>query len=215
MTYDVLGTGSTGNAVIINDNIMIDCGLPYKSIRSNVRKLKIVLATHAHSDHIKKATVKKLAKDRPSLRFACCDWLVQVLVDCGVNKSRIDVLEIGQLYSYGTFEVSPVKLYHNVPNCGYRIFIGDEKLFYATDTGTLEGIEAKDYDLYMVECNYEDEEIQERIQTKQDAGEYAYEYDVIGNHLSKKQCDEFIINNIGSKGKYVYLHQHINKDDKP
>ena len=40
----------------------------------------------------------------------------------------------------------PIKLYHDVPNCGYRIFINDKKIIYMTDTKTLEGITAKNYD---------------------------------------------------------------------
>jgi Cft2 family RNA processing exonuclease len=211
MNYNVIKTGSQGNAVIINDIILIDCGVPFKALKDVYRGLKIVLATHFHGDHFNKATIKKLAFERPTLRFGCCEWLVNDLVSCGVEKKNIDVLEIGKKHDYRLFKLIPIKLYHNVPNCGYKIYFGDEKLLYATDTNTLEGIEAKGYDLYMIEANYTDEEMAERIKAKEEKGEYPYEYEVMKNHLSKAKCDEFILNN-NIDGEYVYLHQHIEKE---
>lgn len=213
MTYNIISTGSRGNAVVINDIILIDCGVPYKTVSEAVGNLRIVLLTHRHSDHFKKNTVKRLASERPSLRFACCEWMKDMLIDAGVSLQNTDVLEIGKKYDYGVFAISPVKLYHNVPNCGYRIYINGEKLFYATDTNTLEGITAKGYDMYMIECNYEDEEIQKRIEEKKANGQYAYEIEVIHNHLSKAKCDDFIVNNSSEKSRFVYLHQHEGRDN--
>ena len=179
MTYNIIKTGSKGNAVVINDMILIDCGVPFKALSAVYKGLRLVLLTHSHVDHFKTATIKKLALERPTLRFACCDWLVNDLLSCGVDKKNIDVLGIGIIHNYKLFKVIPVKLYHNVPNCGYKIHFEGEKLFYATDTGSLEGIEAKSYDLYMVEANYTDEEIAERIKSKEENGEYIYEYEVM------------------------------------
>lgn len=208
MTYNIIKTGSQGNAVVINDIILIDCGVSFKSLSDVFRDLRIVLLTHIHSDHFNKQTIKKLAFERSTLRFACCSWLVNDLIDCGVEKKNIDVLEIGTIHNYKLFKVVPIKLYHNVPNCGFRIFIGDKKMLYATDTGSLEGISAPGYDLYMLEANYTNDELSERIKAKKENGEYLYEYEVINNHLSKEKCDDFIYKNI-TNGKYVYLHQHI------
>ena len=81
-------------------------------------------------------------------------------------------------------------------------------MIYATDTNNLNGITAKNYDLYMIEANYIDSEIQERIQEKKEAGEYIYEYQALRNHLSKAKADDFIYKNIGENGVYVYLHEH-------
>ncbi|MBR6523481.1 MAG: MBL fold metallo-hydrolase [Clostridia bacterium] len=208
MRYDIISTGSKGNAVVINDIILIDCGVSFKALKDVYKNLKIVLLTHEHSDHINKTTIKRLASERPTIRFACGKWLINKLISCGVDKSRVDIVEPGKKYNYGAFAVSPVKLYHDVPNCGYRIYMNEKKLFYATDTNTLEGIVAKDYDLYMVEANYVDEEIKERIRQKEEKGEYVYEYGAMHAHLSKQKCDDFICENIGTKGRFIYLHGH-------
>lgn len=214
MTYNIIKTGSQGNAVVINDIILIDCGVSFKALSAVYKDLKLVLLSHSHTDHFKKSTIKKLAFERSMLRFACCSWLVDDLIECGVEKKNIDVLEIGKKHDYKLFKVIPVKLYHNVPNCGYKIHFGNKKMIYATDTNTLDGISAKGYDLYMIEANYTDEEMAERIKLKEEKGEYPYEYEVMQNHLSKAKCDNFIYKNIAD-GEYVYLHQHVEKGEIP
>ncbi len=206
--YTVIGTGSTGNAVLLNNRILVDCGVPYRDIAPHTRQIQLVLLTHCHGDHFNPATVRRLAAERPSLRFAGGAWLLQEMVDAGISKRNIDVLECGKMYNYGIASIIPVRLNHNVPNCGYKIHFAGGKAFYATDTNDLNGIFAKDYDLYLVEANYEYEEIRRRIKQKETDGEFAYEKNVLHNHLSKEKCDAWIYANAGCTSEYVYLHQH-------
>lgn len=208
MNYQIINSGSDGNATVLNRNILIDCGLPLSKIIDYISDVKIVLLTHIHKDHFNKATIRNLAKSKPRLRFACCSHLVLDLVNCGVDKKNIDVLKIGKIYNYGAFKVSPIKAYHDVPNVGYRIYIQDKKVLYITDTKTLEGISAKDYDLYFIEADYDDEEIEERINTKKLNGEFVYEYRVKQTHLSRKQCLDFFFENGKSDSIIEFMHQH-------
>ncbi len=211
--YKIISTGSAGNAVVIENVILIDCGVSFKAIKDVYRGIKLVLLTHIHSDHFNKTTIRRLAQERPTLRFACCDYLVRDVVDCGVNKSNIDVLRCDYTYNYGLCEIIPISLVHNVPNCGYKLFFKNgNKMIYATDTNNLNGIEAKNFDLYMIEANFEDAEIEERIRAKKEAGEFAYEEAVLRNHLSKAKCDDFIYKNIGANGVYVYMHSHRERE---
>lgn len=212
MNYKIISTGSQGNAVVLNDFILIDCGVSFKALEAVYRRIKIVLLTHEHIDHINKATVKRLAKERPTLRFGCCEWLVPILLECEIPKQNIDVYEIGKIYDYKAFKVSPIKLYHNVANCGYRLFFGEKKVLYATDTAHLNGITARGYDLYMIEANYTEEDLEERIIAKTAAGQYCYELNVANRHLSREQACEFLSKNKGKHSKYVFLHQHQEKD---
>lgn len=212
MNYKIISSCSTGNAVIIKDIILIDCGVTYKKLKDDYKKIKLVLLTHIHSDHFKRETIKKLAQERPTLRFACCEWLLEPLLECGVNRKNIDVLEIGTKYDYKLFKVIPIKLYHDVPQCGYRILFDNYKIIYATDTRTLEGITAKNYDLYLIEGNYEDKEIEERIRKKQEIQQYCYEYRARNTHLSKGQASDFLLNNMGDKSEYVFMHEHIERE---
>lgn len=209
MNYNIIATGSDGNATIIDDKILIDCGVSYKKVAPFVKKLQLVLLTHKHNDHINKATISRLASERPKLRFGCCEWLVQELLDCGVSKKRIDVYKIGNTYDYSIFKVVPIKLYHDVPQCGYRLFIGDYKCIYCTDTRTLEGIKAENYDYYFIEANYENEqELHERAYN-----DY-YEKRVKSTHLSKEQATEWLLENMGANSVYEFMHGHKERLEK-
>ncbi len=203
MKFNILNSGSDGNGVIIEDIILIDCGISFKKLEDYYKKLRIVLLTHKHSDHFNKATIKKLAYERPTLRFACCEWLVDELVKCGVEKKKIDVLKIGKNYNYKTFIVEPIKLYHDVPQCGYKLKIGANKLIYATDTNKIDHIKAKNYNYYFIEGNYENEE-----ELHNRATDEYYEKRVKETHLSKVQATEWLMKNMGENSKYVFMHEH-------
>ena len=87
----------------------------------------------------------------------------------------------------------------------------NKKILYATDTRTLEGIIAKNYDLYLIEGNYDEGEIQEIIKIKQQKGMYAYEFRAKDTHLSKQQATNFLLENMGDNSEYVFMHQHIER----
>lgn len=208
MTCNVIATGSKGNAVQLGGCLLLDCGVPFKALYGCYRELKLILLTHLHSDHFNRATIKRLASERPLLRFGCCEWLVGALVALGVGRSRIDVYEIGKWYEYGGIKVSPVELFHDVPNCGYRLEVDGEKALYATDTCSMCSVDAVGYDLYMIEANHTEAEIQERIERKLQAGEFVYEYRAASGHLSKEKADAFLAENAKEQSVVLYLHQH-------
>lgn len=212
--FEIISTGSQGNAVVINKIILVDCGVNFKALEPYYRALKLVLLTHIHSDHFNKTAIKLLARERPTLRFACGKWLVNDVIACGVAKANIDVLDYGVMYNYGVCNVIPVPLVHDVPNCGWKIHFPIGKVIYATDTNNLNGITARNYDLYLIEANYIDEEIQEKIREKEANGEFVYEHRVLRTHLSKAKCDNFIYSNIGPSGRYVYMHCHRGDEER-
>ena len=200
----VISSGSDGNAVIYNNAIMVDCGVSLKALSEVKRSLKIVLLTHKHGDHLKLRTLQRLQAERPTLRVACGDFLLEEL-PCIKN---IDVLQVGKIYDYGAFKVSPVKLYHDVPNFGWRIFLPNgQKIFHATDTVHLEGISAKGYDLYAIEHNYCEEYIQEAIEEARANGEYTHAYGNINTHLSIQQARAFIEANRKKSSEVLELHK--------
>ncbi|WP_304508949.1 MBL fold metallo-hydrolase [Anaerotignum sp.] len=210
MIYNIISTGSKGNATVIDKVILIDCGVPFKALLQYYRDIQLVLLTHIHGDHFNKATIRKLAFERPTLRFGCCEWLVTDLLKCGVKKEQIDVYAPGYCFIYPKFTIMPERLLHNVSNCGYHVWIANNALFYATDTNSLNGIEAPNYDLYMIEANYSEPEILERIKEKESQGIHCYEYDVLKNHLSLEKCNDWLYRNLGDKSEYIYMHQHEN-----
>lgn len=226
MTYDILATGSSGNAVVINGEILIDCGVPMKKLRESgyIKSLKLVLLTHAHGDHFNPATVRALHQERPALRWGCCEWMVPYLVEAGVDKQLIDVArftepgQTSQALIYNNLAiVSPKPLVHDVSNCGWLIGIGGEWLFYATDTATLDHIKIPNCNYYLIEANHTKAEIEARIADKLARGEFAYEVRAARNHLSQEQALEWLSRNISpeqwDRTKIVFLHQHKEKEE--
>lgn len=220
MTCNVIATGSQGNAVVLDSTILLDCGVPFRALEEVFQKLSLVVLTHIHGDHFNPETIKRLAFLRPALRFLCPPWLHQPLRSLGIGERVIDAASTAYLLSYGhlggtchniQFEMQPIP--HDVPNCAWHIFADRggqrEAAFYATDCGSLDGVEAKSYDLYLIEANYGEEEIRERMARKLAAGGYAYESRCMESHLSREQAEAWLAANAKEGwSKVLFLHQH-------
>lgn len=201
--YKILSTGSKGNAVIYFGSIMVDCGIPYSLVRPYLKDVQIILLTHEHGDHFNFGTIKKISFESPSIRFGCGSFLAGKLQ--GIKN--VDTYEAGKLYDYGSFKLSPIVLYHDVKNFGYRIFKDKKKIIHATDTEHLKGVSAKNYDLYALECNYDEERVFEIIREKEMKGEYPHQKGAINSHLSLQQAQSFVLNNAGENYQFIQLHQ--------
>lgn len=202
--HNILSTGSKGNAIIYFNSILVDVGISFSRIEPYLKDIQLILLTHQHSDHFKLNAIKRIQEERPSIRFGCGSFLADKLHDI----RNLDIYEPGKMYNYGSFKISPVILYHDVPNFGYRIFKDGKKLIHATDTYTLEGISAKDYDIYALECNYDEERVYDIIREKEYRGEYAHQKGSINSHLSKQQAQKFILSNTSRQDiQFLMLHQ--------
>lgn len=209
MKYKIINSGSDGNCILINDEILLDCGVSFKKIEPYYKKLKLVFISHMHHDHLLPSTIKNLALERPTLRFVVGEFLVDKLLDCGVSKKNIDILKLRTRLSYNTnLSIQPIRLYHDVPNFGIRLNLERERLIYITDTKTVEGIKAKDYDLYLVEGNYDEDEILDRIEHKEENGLFINEYRTIETHLSVQEATNWLLENMGDNSIYEFIHQH-------
>lgn len=208
--YKIINSGSDGNCTIINQTIAIDLGVSYTKLGKYVKTIKVVFLTHEHGDHFNEITIRKLNFLRPGVKFVCLEYLVPKLTKI-VPKASIFVLEPNKSYDLGICKASAFPLHHDVENCGWRIRIGNWKMIYVTDTSDLDGIKAKNYNLYLIEANYDVVEIMDRIKQKRLNGEYIYEIRAMNNHLSKQQCDDFLYQNMGENSKFEYMHRHKEK----
>ena len=204
--YKVISSSSKGNSILYHNSILVDCGVSYKALKPYLHDIQIVLLSHEHEDHINIGTLKKIQFERPIIRIGCGEFMLKHLF----GFKNIDVYEFGQTYDYGLFELSPIKLYHDCPNFGYRIFKGDYKIIHCTDTSTLEGIEAKGYNLFAIESNYDEETIHDKIAAIKARGEFAYQEGAINTHLSEQQAGDFIYKNKGENSKILRLHESTN-----
>lgn len=135
--------------------------------------------------------------------------MIENLVSMEINKHNIDVIEYHKLYDYGAFKVKAFPLVHDILNCGWKIYFPDgKKAIYAVDCKNLDGITAKGYDLYLIEANYGETEIKERIRNKEYNGEFCYEYRAIKNHMSREKAERWVAENKGDGSEVIFLHQH-------
>lgn len=203
---NVLASGSSGNCVLYHNSIMVDIGVPYLLIKPYKNNIQIVLLTHEHKDHISFSALDRLCYERPTLRIGCCDWMYSFF-DLPSIKRRIDVYDFGKWYDYGQFRIAAGKLYHDVPNCFYRIERNGYKIFHATDTQHLEGITAKEYDLFCIEHNYNEDTVMQIIEEQEARGEFAHQRGSINSHLSEQQARDFFFKNRGENSKLIRLHE--------
>lgn len=211
-----IASSSNGNCYIYNEDLMVDIGVPFNKIKPCYKDIKLLLLTHIHSDHFNRKTLKKLTELRPTIKIVTGSWMIPNLLDLGIKKSNIIVLQMDREYDFGKYLITPFEAKHDVPNCGYKIIVKktDYKIFHATDINSLQNIKAKNFDLYCLEANYDEEELKTRLKEKEENGEYAYEWRVLETHLSKEECNMFLMANMGDNSECIYLHEHIDKGEK-
>jgi len=201
--YKIIASGSTGNAVLYHGCILVDCGVPFSMLKEYVKDIQLVLLTHKHKDHLNTTTIQRLIKERPTLRLGCGKHLFPFFIP---NK-RIYIYEPNKWYDYGPFKISTFNLYHDVENIGYRIDYGGHRTIHATDTFTLEGITAKNYDLFALEHNYDEETVWDRIKEIEENGGFAHQRGAINSHLSEQQARQFFWENKHENSQLIRLHE--------
>lgn len=149
------------------------------------------------------------------LRWACGPWMVGWLMTAGVDRRNIDLLEPDKWYEYGPLgvKVSYFETHHNVPNCGWKLWKGEnDSLVYATDLGDLDGIEAKGYTVYLLESNHTEAEIEAAVAEAMEKGEFTYRTRAAENHLSQEQAIDWLTANMAPWSVWVPMHQHKQKE---
>ncbi len=202
MKFNVIGSNSKGNAVIYDERFMVDCGVSFRQLKPYIEKLEFVFLTHRHNDHFNIKTITSL--NSIGIKFVCCEWLQESLNRLGVQPIVID---LNKWYDFEIIKASAFKLYHDVENCGWRLSIGNEKVFHATDTGTLEGIKAKGYQVYALEFNYDEETLNQMVKEQIENGEFAHGLRSVETHLSIQQAEQFISENATENYEVIKLHQ--------
>ena len=198
--FKVIQSNSKGNAVLYFDKVLVDIGVSYRKLAPYKDSIEIVLLTHKHKDHINLRTLQLLQEHNPKLKVAGGDFMVEEL-DKIHNYTSLD---LNRWYDFGGILVSPVNLYHDVPNYGYRIFKDKDKVFHATDTSTLDGISAKDYTIYAIEHNYCEERLKHILETSE---EFEHGYRSQFTHVSYQEAQAFIKDNAKQDYEVIRLHE--------
>lgn len=227
MTCNVIATGSSGNAVLLDGHYLIDCGVSFSKIRPYIDDIRLVFLTHAHSDHFNPKTVRAIAEVRPGINFICGAHMVSRLIDADIPHYQIIPVSEGQCYSLAISShekiiALPFNLIHNIPNVGWIFKIemkgnggasSTKSALYATDTRYIP-IAFRGADLYLVEANYTEADLEARRNRKLEAGEFSYEDNAALYHMSYETITKWLAENAEENSKIVFLHRHIDRERK-
>ena len=218
MQYNILGTGSSGNCIIVNDNIMLDCGLSYSKIKKYLKNIKLIFISHRHTDHLNPTTIRQLSYNYPTIKFVYNEkdlYIFDILFNNGVDLRNMYSISQYRWFNFGLCKIKLEELQHDVLNSCCHLEINNKKLIYITDTGSVSDIEAKNYDIYLIEANYHSrEEIEQKIAEAQEKGEFTHLIRVLNTHLYEDDAIQWLKNNMGNNSEYQFIHQHVDKESK-
>ena len=160
MKLTVIGTGSSGNCYVIQDEheaIILEAGMSLAKVKQvldfNVGKVAGCLITHSHGDHSGKA------KDFEAVFPVYANK--HVIEAKGLKRAKEIEAEKG--YKIGGFKVLPFHAHHDVPCLGF--LINHEKfgnLLFITDSFLCD-YTFDDLNHILIECNYSDAAIDESV----------------------------------------------------
>ena len=149
MKYEVIGSSSKGNCIVVEDMLMLDCGVSYSRIKPYLKKVKLIFISHCHKDHLLPSTIQKIAYNHPTIKFICGSReVVHKLTNNDVLYKNIFFVESKKWFCLGILDFRLEPLIHDAENYALKFKINtvDKKGIYIVDTATVDGIEAKGLD---------------------------------------------------------------------
>ena len=157
-----IASSSKGNAYIVEHGdgaILIDCGVCCKALRAayDLSRVKAVLVTHSHTDHISGLPVLLNRYDIPVYANAMTAESVAALER--LDDSRFVCFENGQEFEVAGFTVAPFSIPHDTADpVGYLVRAGGVTYFHGTDIGSpLDsiGLKLAEADVATLESNHD------------------------------------------------------------
>lgn len=196
LKYEIVKSGSSGNCVIIED-VMVDCGIGFKEIRDKLYKIKYLLLTHNHSDHIKQTTLKSLKKQFPRIVIIGNYEIQSKYGVTIISNEGFDVLTKDYIFI-------PFDCPHDCKTQGFAWEYNNQRIIYATDTTTLKNAPDQKYDYLFIESNHDKLKLEM-------AGKGKYGYDAYRSgmrHLSIQNSKAFYyVNRVDKNSKWIELHK--------
>lgn len=224
MTFNinVIGTSSSGNAVVIDNALMIDAGLAVRDLKQHLATVSAVFITHQHGDHIRPAVVNHLARNRPVLlqRRFFLNQSTQTALQTALPKHVHTLAQCPTITGPGwqttittpdgiEYHVEAFELVHDVENYGFVVTKnGTERLIYATDTETMRHAPTGPFDAILVEGNWDEDKFTEMISSH----DIHIQQRALQNlrHMSVQKFEEFV--NRHGHDTTVSYQMHVSGD---
>lgn len=210
----IVSTGSHGNMIVIDDVIVIDCGVKRKMFIENSEKIEHLLVSHRHSDHLSGTVLRWLAKNRPDVvthgtHLNMNSWLK--LKDMAPDVAEMFTPDLGPYStmtiktSRGDYFVETFPLEHDVENQGFMLTSPTgETLIHATDTSTMRHCPDRIFDYLLVEGNWDEDVLVENLTADVDSVMRASRN---LRHLSTQMCMQFMRTHSHSGSVMMQLHE--------
>lgn len=164
MKVTVVGTGSKGNCYILEENgraLLIECGVPFKEIQAalnfDLLKVDACIISHEHKDHCK--SLKQVAG--AGIPICASKGTFDAL---GVSFEMRDVIaKHSKNFWVNAWSIYPFSVEHDAkePFCFMIQTPGDKWVLFITDTYKVKwDFKLFDFDLIMIEANYDEDMIQ-------------------------------------------------------
>lgn len=207
MKYEIINSSSKGNAVLYyNGMILVDVGIPYKDLADKIINTKIILLTHIHNDHFDSHAISSICKMRPDIFWIVPYYLQDDFELVKSEHTKYILVDIDKKYKINDLSIETCHLYHDVPNIGYKLIYDNYKIIHATDTGRIDHITAKHFDLYAIEFNHDEDEILKDIVRKKVLKVFAYEVRSKDTHLSFQKAISWIKSQMKETSEVLMLH---------
>lgn len=199
MEYKIISSGSNGNCVIINNDVMVDCGVPFNKIKDELYSIKYLLITHAHSDHLNKVTLQQIMRKFPRITIIGNYEVHQAL---HTNIIANAVFEI----KTDDYVFLPFECVHDVLTYGYTWECEGKNIIYCTDTSTMENAPpGMKYDYFFIESNHDERKLEDA------RNEYKGGYNPYlsgKRHLSTQAAKAFFyMNRKNEHAAFIELHK--------
>lgn len=203
----IIASGSSGNSMIINDNLMIDCGIPFKRYEiEDLFKIDYLYITHIHGDHLNIATIKKLIKFNQDLKVLCSSSVKKRLDENQIKPNLISP-------SDAPYKTEVYELTHDVQCWGFDLVIDGYDIIYATDTTTLPFPKTKKYNIFLIEANYCEKKVRAILRSPKCTGLQVLRINQnMERHLSKQASIEFVARHSKAGEKIIYVRLHKSND---
>jgi phosphoribosyl 1,2-cyclic phosphodiesterase len=220
LRFSVLASGSTGNAMVVDNGdtkVLVDAGLSAKRLEQLLKErdvdgseLDAVFVTHEHADHIKGLGAIARKYDLPVFaNEKTWEALDKLIGEIAAHNRK--VLETGGAVEVGSLRVESYGISHDAAEpVGYCFYAGKRKLGLATDLGYMSSKvkdRLQDCDAIVLETNHDVEMLR--------MGHYPWSIKrrILGDlgHLSNESAGEALADLVGGRLKRVYM-AHLSRD---
>ena len=221
------GSGSSGNCSFLgneNEGVLIDAGVDpdhvYRDLEANginIRRVKGILLTHDHADHIRYAY--RIVRENKHMRIYCTPRLMGGMLRHHNVSRRIKDYQVS-IFKEIPFFLAGMKFtafetsHDAIDNMGFSINIGDKTFVVATDMGLITP-RAEHYmqqaHYLMIECNYD--------LTMLDTGRYPEFLKArvrsAKGHLDNRVAAQFVAEHYHPELKWLFLCHLSNDNNTP